>query len=184
MILIFSAPSGSGKSTLVNHLLGQRDDLEFSVSATSRPPRGTEQDGVAYYFISPEDFKRRIDNGEFIEYQEVYPDCFYGTLKSEIDRIERNGHHVVFDVDVKGGVNLKQLFGDRALSLFIAPPSIDELRRRLIGRATDSPEMIDKRVAKAAEELTYANQFDKIIVNDNLEHAKKQTEQVINCFLR
>lgn len=184
MILIFSAPSGSGKSTLVNHLLGQRDDLEFSVSATSRPPRGTEQDGVAYYFISPEDFKRRIDNGEFIEYQEVYPDCFYGTLKSEIDRIERNGHHVVFDVDVKGGVNLKQLFGDRALSLFIAPPSIDELRRRLIGRATDSPEMIDKRVAKAAEELTYADQFDKIIVNDNLEHAKKQTEQVINCFLR
>ena len=169
---------------MVNHLLGQRDDLEFSVSATSRPPRGTEQDGVAYYFISPEDFKRRIDNGEFIEYQEVYPDCFYGTLKSEIDRIERNGHHVVFDVDVKGGVNLKQLFGDRALSLFIAPPSIDELRRRLIGRATDSPEMIDKRVAKAAEELTYANQFDKIIVNDNLEHAKKQTEQVINCFLR
>lgn len=184
MILIFSAPSGSGKSTLVNHLLSQRNDLEFSVSATSRPPRGTEQNGVAYYFITPEEFKQKIADNEFIEFQEVYNNCFYGTLKSEIERIERNGHHVVFDVDVKGGVNLKKIFGDKALALFIAPPSIDELRRRLNNRATDSPEMIDQRVAKAAEELTYSDQFDKIIVNDNLDKAKADTENAINQFLR
>lgn len=184
MILIFSAPSGSGKSTLVNHLLNQRNDLEFSVSATSRPPRGTEQNGVAYYFITPEEFKQKIADNEFIEFQEVYNNCFYGTLKSEIERIERNGHHVVFDVDVKGGVNLKKIFGDKALALFIAPPSIDELRRRLNNRATDSPEMIDQRVAKAAEELTYSDQFDKIIVNDNLDKAKADTENAINQFLR
>lgn len=184
MILIFSAPSGSGKSTLVNHLLSQRNDLEFSVSATSRPPRGNEQNGVAYYFITPEEFKQKIADNEFIEYQEVYNNCFYGTLKSEIERIERNGHHVVFDVDVKGGVNLKKIFGDKALALFIAPPSIDELRNRLNNRATDSPEMIDQRVAKAAEELTYSDQFDKIIVNDNLDKAKADTENAINQFLR
>mgnify|MGYP002623656707 CR=1 FL=1 len=184
MVLIFSAPSGSGKSTLVNHMLGKRNDLEFSVSATSRPPRGKEQDGVQYYFISPEEFRQRIENGDFIEYQEVYKDRFYGTLKSEIERIEQRGHHVVFDVDVKGGVNLKKLFGDKALALFIAPPSIDELRNRLNKRATDSPEMIEQRVAKAAEELTYADLFDKIIVNDNLDQAKTDTEKIICKFLQ
>ncbi|MBR3565023.1 MAG: guanylate kinase [Paludibacteraceae bacterium] len=184
MIIIFSAPSGSGKSTLVNHLLSQRDDLEFSVSATSRPPRGQEQNGVAYYFLTPEEFRKKIENNEFVEFEEVYNNCFYGTLKSEIERIERNGHHVVFDVDVKGGVNLKKIFGDKALALFIAPPSIEELRNRLVNRATDSPEMIDQRVAKAAEELTYANQFDNIIVNDNLDEAKQETENKINAFLK
>ncbi len=184
MILIFSAPSGSGKSTLVNHLLKQRDDLEFSVSATSRKPRGQEQNGVEYYFITPEEFRQRIADNEFVEFQEVYDNLFYGTLKSEIERIERNGHHVVFDVDVKGGVNLKKIFGDKALALFIAPPSIDELRNRLNLRATDTPEMIDQRVAKAAEELTYSDKFDKIIVNDNLDQAKRETENVINLFLQ
>ena len=184
MVLIFSAPSGSGKSTLVNHLLGKRDDLEFSVSATSRPPRGKEQDGVEYYFITPEEFRKRIENGDFIEFQEVYKDRFYGTLKSEIERIEQSGHHVVFDVDVKGGVNLKKIFGDKALALFIAPPSIDELRNRLNKRATDSPEMIEQRIAKAAEELSYSDQFDKIIVNDDLNQAKADAERVISEFLR
>jgi len=184
MILIFSAPSGSGKSTLVNHLLQKRDDLEFSVSATSRKPRGKEQNGVEYYFITPEEFRRRIADNQFVEFEEVYDNLFYGTLKSEIERIERNGHHVVFDVDVKGGVNLKKIFGDNALALFIAPPSIEELRNRLNNRATDTPEMIDQRVAKAAEELTYSDQFDKVIVNDNLDQAKQDTENAVNHFLK
>lgn len=184
MILIFSAPSGSGKSTLVNHLLQKRDDLEFSVSATSRKPRGKEQNGVEYYFITPEEFRQRIADNQFVEFEEVYDNLFYGTLKSEIERIERNGHHVVFDVDVKGGVNLKKIFGDNALALFIAPPSIEELRNRLNNRATDTPEMIDQRVAKAAEELTYSDQFDKVIVNDNLDQAKQDTENAVNLFLK
>lgn len=184
MILIFSAPSGSGKSTLVNHLLQKRDDLEFSVSATSRKPRGKEQNGVEYYFITPEEFRQRIADNQFVEFEEVYDNLFYGTLKSEIERIERNGHHVVFDVDVKGGMNLKKIFGDNALALFIAPPSIEELRNRLNNRATDTPEMIDQRVAKAAEELTYSDQFDKVIVNDNLDQAKQDTENAVNHFLK
>ncbi len=183
MILIVSAPSGSGKSTLVNHLLSHRDDIEFSVSATSRKPRGQEQDGVAYYFISPEQFKQKIADNEFVEYEEVYDNCFYGTLKSEIERIARNHHHVIFDVDVKGGVNLKRIFGDEALALFIAPPGIDELRNRLNKRATDSAEMIEQRVNKAAEELTYADKFDHIIVNDDLQQAQNQITQIVDDFL-
>lgn len=174
MILIFSAPSGAGKSTLVNYLLSQRDDLEFSISCTTRAPRGQEVNGKEYYFISNEEFLKRVDNGEFIEYENVYAGTYYGTLRSEIERIEKKGHHVVFDVDVKGGIHLKQIFGDKALSIFVAPPSVEELRRRLIGRATDSMEKIEERVKKAAIELDDSKHFDKIIVNDDLDTAKAQ----------
>lgn len=183
MILIFSAPSGSGKSTLVNYLLTQRDDLEFSISCTTRAPRGKEQDGKEYYFISNDEFARRIKEDLFVEYENVYAGTYYGTLKSEIERIENKGHHVVFDVDVKGGLHLKQLFGDRALSLFIAPPSIDELRRRLIGRATDSPDKIKERIGKAAIEMKDAPGFDCIIVNDDLQKAKEEMLKRVNQFI-
>ncbi len=183
MIIIFSAPSGAGKSTLVNYLLEQGLGLEFSVSATSRAPRGEEKHGEAYYFLSPDEFRERIANDHFIEYEEVYAGCFYGTLKSEIERISAKGNHVVFDVDVVGGVNLKRIFGDEALSLFVAPPSVDELRKRLIGRQTDSMEMIERRVAKAEHELTYAPQFDKVIVNDDLTTAQAEAKGVIEKFL-
>lgn len=174
MILIFSAPSGAGKSTLVNFLLSQRDDLEFSISCTTRAPRGQEVNGKEYYFISNEEFLKRVNNGEFVEYENVYSGTYYGTLRSEIERIEKKGHHVVFDVDVKGGIHLKQIFGDKALSIFVAPPSVEELRRRLIGRATDSMEKIEERVKKAAIELDDSKHFDKIIVNDDLDTAKAQ----------
>lgn len=174
MILIFSAPSGAGKSTLVNFLLSQRDDLEFSISCTTRAPRGQEVNGKEYYFISNEEFLERVNNDEFVEYENVYSGTYYGTLRSEIERIEKKGHHVVFDVDVKGGIHLKQIFGDKALSIFVAPPSVEELRRRLIGRATDSMEKIEERVKKAAIELDDSKHFDKIIVNDNLDTAKAQ----------
>jgi len=184
MILIFSAPSGAGKSTLVNYLLSKNPNLEFSISATSRKPRGQEQNGKEYYFISADEFRRRVQNDEFVEYEEVYPDLFYGTLKAEVERIESKKHHVVFDVDVKGGVNLKRIFGDRALSLFIAPPSVDVLRERLIHRATDSAEMIEQRVGKAAQELTFAPQFDRVIVNDDLSSAKAQLEKEVYGFLK
>lgn len=183
MIIIFCAPSGSGKSTIVHHLLSKFADLEFSISATSRPPRGREQDGVDYYFISEDAFKSHIEAGDFIEYEEVYKGRYYGTLKSEITRIEGNGHHVVFDIDVKGGLNLKRIFGDRALSVFIAPPSMDELRRRLEGRNTDSREMIEQRLAKAGIEMADAPYFDKIIVNDVLADALKEAEQLVDGFL-
>jgi len=183
MILIFSAPSGAGKSTLVNYLLGQRGDLEFSVSCTTRAPRGLEQNGKEYYFISNEEFLMRVKNDEFVEYENVYAGTYYGTLKSEIERIEQKGHHVVFDVDVKGGINLKKYFGDRAMSVFVAPPSVEELRKRLIGRATDSPEKIEERVAKAATELLDQPQFDVTIVNDDLEKAKKELLQKVGEFL-
>ena len=182
-LIIFSAPSGAGKSTLVQYLLGRGLDLEFSVSATSRAPRGTEQHGVDYYFLSPEEFRQQIDNQEFVEYEEVYPDCYYGTLRTEVERITGNHKNIVFDVDVVGGVNIKKQFGERALSIFIAPPGIDILQKRLIERATDSPEMIDKRVAKAAHEMTFASQFDVTIINDNLETAKAETERLIREFL-
>ena len=184
MILIFSAPSGSGKSTLVNHLLQNRDDLEFSVSATTRAPRGQEQHGREYYFLEPDHFRRLIDDDAFVEYEQVYHDCYYGTLKSELDRIARNGHHAVFDVDVKGGANLKRIFGDDALALFIAPPSIDVLRDRLLTRGTDSPEKIEERVAKAATEMQDAPLFDHVIVNDRLDDAKAQTLSLVNDFLK
>lgn len=183
MVLIFSAPSGAGKSTLVQYLLAHRSDLEFSISATTRAPRGQEQDGKEYYFISVDEFKKRIEQGAFVEYEQVYKDCYYGTLRSEIQRITDKGHHVVFDIDVKGGANLKRLFGDQALALFIAPPSLDELRRRLVGRATDTPEKIEERLAKAQLEMQDAPLFDHIIVNDQLEQAKAQTLQLVHDFL-
>lgn len=183
MILIFSAPSGAGKSTLVSYLLNQRTDLEFSVSCTTRAPRGHEQNGCEYYFITNEEFLRRVKNDEFVEYENVYAGTYYGTLKSEIERIESKGHHVVFDVDVKGGINLKKYFGDNALSIFVAPPSVDELRKRLIGRATDSAEKIEERVAKAEVELLDQPKFDVTIVNDDLDKAKLQLIQTVSAFL-
>ncbi|MCR5697680.1 MAG: guanylate kinase [Marinilabiliaceae bacterium] len=183
-VLIFSAPSGSGKSTIVNHLLKCGYDLEFSISATSRAPRGSEQNGVEYYFLTADEFRDRISKDEFVEYEEVYAGCFYGTLRSELTRIWSKGHHIVFDVDVKGGVNLKKLFGNRALSVFIQPPSVDELRNRLVKRATDSVEKIEQRVAKASEELTYAPKFDKIIINDNLETALGEAEKIVADFIK
>lgn len=179
-----SAPSGSGKSTLVQYLMQQGLDLAFSVSCTSRAPRGTEKHGVEYYFLSPEEFRQRIENDEFLEYEEVYTDKFYGTLKSEVERLSEAGHTVVFDVDVKGGVNIKKYYGDRALSLFIQPPSIEELSRRLHGRGTDSEEVIQQRLDKAAYELTFAPQFDQVIVNDDLDRAKKDIYEVVTSFLQ
>lgn len=183
MIIIFSAPSGSGKSTIVNYLLERHPELEFSVSATSRAPRGTEQHGEAYYFLTTEEFKKKIAENAFVEYEEVYSGCYYGTLKSEIERISTKGHHVVFDVDVVGGCNLKRIFGEEALSIFIAPPSVEILRQRLKGRGTDSDEMIEKRVDKAEYEMTFAPKFDKIIVNDRLEDALQEAETAILQFI-
>ena len=182
--LIFSAPSGSGKSTIVNWLL-QYSELKmvFSVSATSRAPRGQEKNGVEYYFLSVEEFKQRIDNGEFLEHEEVYPGCFYGTLKKTVEDITSAGNNVVFDVDVKGGCNIKNYFGDNALSIFIQPPSVQELERRLKLRGTDSDEMIAKRVAKAEYELTFADKFDCIVVNDDLDKAQAETLKYIKEFL-
>ena len=182
-VLIFSAPSGSGKSTIVNHILGLHPEIEFSVSATSRPPRGAEQDGVEYLFYSADTFRALVREQKFVEYEEVYPDRFYGTLKSEVNRIWAKGHVIIFDVDVKGGVSLKKYFGDAALSVFIQAPSVEELRRRLLSRATDTAEAIETRVAKAAEEMTYAHRFDRIIVNDELEKAYRQAEDMVNHFL-
>lgn len=182
-VLIFSAPSGSGKSTVVNHILSLHPEVEFSVSATSRPPRGTEQNGVEYWFIPAEEFRRRIAEGEFVEYEEVYQDRFYGTLRSEVERIWAKGHVIIFDVDVKGGISLKKYFGDKALSVFIQAPSVEELRRRLVSRGTDSPEAIEERVHKAAEEMTYAPQFDVILVNDVLEKAFAEAEKLVDDFL-
>ena len=182
-LIIFSAPSGSGKSTIINYLLGQNLNLAFSCSATSRPPRGTEQHGVEYFFLSPEEFRTRIANDEFLEYEEVYKDRYYGTLKSQVEAQLASGQNVVFDVDVVGGCNIKKFYGDRALSVFIQPPSVEELRKRLIGRGTDAPEVIEARVAKAEYELTFAPKFDKVIVNDDLEKAKAEALQVITEFL-
>ena len=182
-VIIFSAPSGAGKSTIVNHLLGRGLGLEFSVSATCRAPRGQEQHGKEYYFFTREEFEKRIAAGEFLEYEEVYPGCFYGTLKSEVERIWSKGHTVLFDVDVVGGLNIKKKFGETALSVFIQPPSVAALRERLIGRATDSPEKIEERVAKAEYELTFADNFDTIIVNDKLEDALREAELKVRQFL-
>lgn len=182
-LIIFSAPSGSGKSTIINYLLTQGLHLAFSISATSRPPRGTERNGVEYFFLSPEEFRQRIANDEFLEYEEVYKDRFYGTLKSQVEKQLQAGQNVVFDVDVVGGCNIKQFYGDRALSIFIQPPSIEELRKRLVGRGTDAPDVIESRVAKATYELTFAPKFDKIIINDDLEKAKAEALQVITQFL-
>ncbi|MBR6055433.1 MAG: guanylate kinase [Bacteroidales bacterium] len=181
--LIFSAPSGSGKSTVVHHLLENHPEIEFSVSATSRAPRGEEKDGVDYWFLSEEEFRRRIAEGGFVEFEEVYSGSFYGTLKSEVERIWAKGHVIIFDVDVKGGVNLKRYFGDSALSVFIQAPSVEELRKRLVLRGTDSPEAIDRRVAKAAEEMTYAPKFDRVLINDDLQTAFAEAEAMVSEFL-
>lgn len=182
-LIIFSAPSGAGKSTIVNHLLKTGYDIEFSISATSRAPRGNEKNGIEYYFISPDEFRDKIAKDQFIEYEEVYKDCYYGTLRSEIERIGKNGKNIVFDVDVVGGLNIKRQYGERALLIFIAPPSIEVLRKRLTGRGTDASEMIDLRIAKAEYELSFAPHFDVTIVNDTLEVAQHEVEQVLNTFL-
>ncbi|MBR1570109.1 MAG: guanylate kinase [Bacteroidales bacterium] len=183
-VLIFSAPSGSGKSTIVNHILGLHPEIEFSVSATSRPPRGEEKDGVEYLFYSADVFRQLVKEDKFVECEEVYPGRFYGTLKSEVNRIWAKGHVIIFDVDVKGGVNLKKYFGDQALSVFIQAPSVEVLRERLILRATDPMEEIEKRVAKAAEEMTYAPKFDKVLINDDLATAFREAEEMVDTFLQ
>ena len=182
-LIIFSAPSGSGKSTIINYLMAQNLNLAFSISATSRPPRGTEQHGVEYYFLSAEEFKQRIANDEFLEYEEVYENRFYGTLKAPIEKQLAEGFNVVFDVDVVGGCNIKKYYGDRALSVFIQPPSIEELRKRLVGRATDAPEVIESRIAKAEFELGFAEKFDVVVINDDLEKAQADALETIQKFL-
>lgn len=181
-VIIFSAPSGAGKSTIVGHLLKKFSFLEFSISATSREPRGEEKNGKDYYFFTKDQFETKIKNGEFVEYEEVYAGSYYGTLRSEVQRIWEKGHIIVFDIDVKGGVNLKKLYGKNALSIFIEPPSIEELRNRLISRGTDKPEDIEKRVSKAAEELSYSNKFDTILVNSDLQETLARAEELISGF--
>ena len=181
-LVIFSAPSGSGKSTLVHYLMEQRDDFGFSVSATSRPPRGEERHGTDYFFFSPEEFRAKIAGDEFVEYEEVYPGRFYGTLKSQVEeQLERQ--NILFDVDVKGGCSLKKYYGERALFLFVQAPSIEELRRRLVARGDTAPEEIEKRIGKAEYEMTFAKYADRVIVNDNLETAKRTAVEIVNKFL-
>lgn len=183
-VVIFSAPSGAGKSTIVNHLLQLHPELEFSISATSRAPRGSERHGVEYYFFSADEFRQMIAEDKFVEHEEVYPGSFYGTLRSEVERIWAKGHVIIFDIDVQGGVNLKRIFGEQAFSVFIQAPSVDVLRERLIGRGTDSQEAIEKRVAKAASEMEFAaGKFDYVLVNDDLQTAKIEAEKVIGDFL-
>ena len=183
-LIIFSAPSGSGKSTIMNYLLKQNLNLAFSISATSRPPRGTEKHGVEYFFLSPEEFRQRIANDEFLEYEEVYTDRFYGTLKEQVEKQLAAGQNVIFDVDVVGGCNIKKFYGERALSVFIQPPSVEELRKRLNGRGTDSPEVIESRIAKAEYELGFAKKFDVVVVNDDLDKAQAEALATIQEFLK
>ena len=184
-LLIFSAPSGSGKSTIINWLMQEHPELNmrFSISCTSRAPRGQEQNGVEYFFLTPEEFREKIQNDEFVEYEEVYQDRYYGTLKSQVDKQLAAGENVVFEVDVHGAMNIKKAYGDRALSLFIQPPSVEELRRRLNGRGTDAPEVIEQRIARAEYELTFAEKFDTVVVNDDLETAKKDALCKLQAFL-
>ena len=184
-LVIFSAPSGSGKSTIVQYLMKEHPELNlgFSISCTSRAPRGTEKNGVEYFFLTAEEFREKISRDEFLEYEEVYQDRFYGTLKSQVEKQTEQGQNVVFDVDVKGGCNIKKFYGERALSVFIQPPSIEELRRRLEVRATDAPEVIEQRLAKADYEMTFASQFDHIIVNDDLAKAEEETFNLVKAFL-
>jgi len=182
-VVIFSAPSGSGKTTLVRHLLQRFPQLVFSVSATNRAARGQEKHGHDYFFLTPEEFKLRVNNGDFVEWEEVYPGLCYGTLKSEVARIWSEGKVIAFDIDVCGGVNLKRLYGEQALSIFVSPPSIEVLRQRLESRGTDTPEAIQYRIAKAEEELAFAPQFDVVIINDNLEQAKAEIETIVTDFL-
>lgn len=184
-VIIFSAPSGAGKSTIVNHILGLHPEIEFSISATSRAPRGQEQHGVEYYFFTADEFRQMIAEDKFVEHEEVYPGSFYGTLRSEVERIWAKGHVIVFDIDVQGGVNLKRIFGEQAFSVFIQAPSVEILRERLIGRATDTPEAIEKRVAKAASEMEFAaGKFDHVLVNDDLQAAFAEVERIIDEFLQ
>lgn len=182
-VVIFSAPSGSGKSTIVNHILRLHPEMEFSVSATSRAPRGREKDGVEYHFFTTEEFRALIEKDSFVEYEEVYAGRYYGTLKEEVERIWSKNHVIIFDVDVKGGVNLKKYFGEKALSIFIQAPSVETLRERLLKRGTDSLEEIEKRVAKAEEEMTFADKFDMIIINDELQAALAEAEEAVASFL-
>jgi len=183
-VLIFSAPSGSGKTTVVHHIMNRHaSEIEFSVSAASRAPRGQEVDGVDYHFISVQEFEKRIREDRFVEWEQVYEGSYYGTLKSEVERIWSKGHTIIFDVDVKGGVNLKKYFGDAALSVFVQAPSMEELEKRLRGRKTDSEEAILKRLAKAGEEMTYAPKFDYVLVNDNLSTAFDEIDSVVDPFL-
>lgn len=182
-LVIISAPSGAGKTTIVKHLLGSGLNLSFSVSATTRKLRGHETDGTDYFFLTVQEFRRRVENNEFVEWEEVYKDLLYGTLKSELERIWAKGSNVLFDVDVKGGINLKKIFGNRSIAIFILPPSVEELETRLIRRATDSPEKIRMRVDKAREELALANQFDSVIVNHQLDKAKEEVFKIVSSFL-
>lgn len=183
-VIIFSAPSGAGKSTVVNHLLGLHPELEFSISATSRAPRGQEKHGIEYYFFTADEFRSLIAEDKFVEYEEVYAGSFYGTLRSEVERIWAKGHVIVFDIDVQGGVNLKRIFGDQAFSIFIQAPSVEILRERLVNRNTDTPEAIDKRVAKAASEMEFAaGKFDYTLINDDLQTALAEAESVVGKFL-
>lgn len=183
-VIIFSAPSGAGKSTIVNHILKLYPELEFSISATSRAPRGEEQHGKEYYFFSADEFREMIKEDKFVEYEEVYAGSFYGTLKSEVERIWAKGHTIIFDIDVKGGVNLKRIFGDNAMSVFIQAPSVDILRQRLICRGTDSMEAIGRRVAKAASEMEFAaGKFDYTIINEDIDKAFAEAEGLVGRFL-
>ena len=186
-LIIFAAPSGSGKSTIINSIMAdggaEELNLHFSISATSRAPRGEEKNGVEYFFLTPDEFRQKIANDEFIEYEEVYVDKYYGTLKSQVDKQLADGENVVFDVDVNGAMNIKKLYGNRALSIFIQPPSIEELRRRLENRATDAPEVIEKRIERAKYELAQAEHFDEVVINDNLEIAQVEARALVEDFL-
>jgi guanylate kinase len=186
-LIIFAAPSGSGKSTIINSIMAdggaEELNLHFSISATSRAPRGEEKNGVEYFFLTPDEFRQKIANDEFIEYEEVYVDKYYGTLKSQVDKQLADGENVVFDVDVNGAMNIKKLYGNRALSIFIQPPSIEELRRRLENRATDAPEVIEQRIERAKYELAQAEHFDEVVINDNLEIAQVEARALVEDFL-
>ena len=182
-LVIISAPSGAGKTTIVKHLLDSGLNLSFSVSATTRPLRGKEIDGEDYFFMTVPIFKKKIENNEFVEWEEVYKDLIYGTLKSELERIWAKGNHVLFDVDVKGALNLKNKFGTRSIAIFIMPPSVEELKKRLVNRGTDSPSKINIRIEKAKEELKLANQFDSIIINQHLDKAKEEVFKMVSSFL-
>jgi guanylate kinase len=182
-LIVFSAPSGSGKTTLVHHLLKQNLPLGFSISATSREPRGKEQEGVDYYFLSPDDFRKKILSNEFVEYEEVYPNTYYGTMVSEIERLWQQDQHILFDIDVVGGLNIKEKYPENTLSIFVQPPSINELEERLLKRGTDSEKKIRERLAKAEQELTYASKFDAILINEHLEVAKKEVVQMVSNFI-
>lgn len=183
-VIIFSAPSGSGKSTIISRLMKNEElRLAFSVSCTSRPPRGQERDGVEYFFVSPDEFRRRIENNEFLEYEEVYKDRYYGTLKQQVENQLDKGENVVLDIDVKGGCNIKKYYGDKALSVFIQPPSVEELRKRLTGRGTDAPNVIEARIARASFELTFADKFDRVVINDDLEKAVEEALTIVREFI-